>query len=412
MKLRTLFSATITVFILVALFVFGKVTGGFFAWFLFYFFLVLGVYELLTLFSSLTGMQALRHLAVHRLNAGQHLDVRVELKHTSPWPLFWLRVEQVLPPRWRFQSSGLEQISVPLWKRKMSCAYTVRNLPRGVHILRETVIETGDLLGLVRVKKTFPHEDTVMVYPKVVPVRGWNGQSPDDDGERQSTNRRSEGSSNVIGVRDYMSGDRLNRIHWPVTARRGQLQSKEFELHVTSDFLFIPDNTEHSYPGDSQAASKFDLAMSITASLIRHAYDNHRKFGMVVPTEPHVSIPTGLNAAVLGKCMESLAAMQPSSHRELLSFLHRVGMEADRGTVFVLVSPRLDKELAGVVSRLKTQGSVQLFVPLMRERLTEVERTGYEMLQAAGAIVHLIRNSEQLSFMHKGGAAGAGISTS
>ncbi|WAH36655.1 DUF58 domain-containing protein [Alicyclobacillus dauci] len=411
MRLRAVVSALAMLVLTVGLFIFGKITGGFFAWFLFYFFLVVAVYEWITMFASLTRVTSHRQLSLHRLTAGQTLDVQVSLARRGVWPLFWLRIHEALPPRWLFQTNGLERIHVPLWTRKMEYAYSVQNVPRGVYELGDTKVETGDLFGFVRGTKTFEGRDKVIIYPKVVPVRGWSGHSPDDYGDRQPTNRRSEDSSNVIGVRDYVKGDRLNRIHWPVTARRGQLQAKEFELHVTSEFLFIPDNTEASYSGDSPAHVKFDLSMCITASLLRHAYDNHRKFGMMVPTEPYVFFPTGLDAALLTRCMESLASMQPDSKRDVISFLRRVGDESTRGTVFVIVSPRLDQEMAVAVSRLKRQGTVHLFVPTVRDRLTDSERTGVELLQSAGAQVYLIRKPEQLSFLHKGGASGATISS-
>lgn len=407
MTLRTAISAFLTFVVLAILFVFGKVTGGFFPWFLFYFSLVLGIYEWLTMFVSLTGLNSQRQLGHRRLSAGQSLNIRMTLTNKRIWPIFWLRLEQTLPPRWRLQSSGLDAVHIPLWRRKMEFPYTVRNIPRGVYRLAGTTVETGDLLGLVRLKKTFLHSDKLVVYPRVVPVRGWNGESADDEGERQPTNRRSEESSNVIGVRDYMPGDRLSRIHWAVTARRGQLQSKEFELHVTSDFLFIPDNTVASYPVADRPEEKFDLAMSITASLIRNAYDNHRKFGMVVPVDPHLSYPTGSAPALLEKCMEGLAAMQPTSPRDICAFLDHVAGDADRGTVFVLISPRLERDMAIAISHLVTQGTVHAFIPLLRERLNEAERAGYQLLQSVGANLHLIRTPEQLSFMHKGGGVGA-----
>lgn len=407
MRVRTAVSALVTLVLVIGLFVFGKVTGGFFAWFLFYFCLVTAVYEWFTLFASLTRITTQRQLSDHRLTAGQNLEIRVIVQVHGFWPLLWLRIHEDLPTRWLFQLNGLDKIQVPLWRRTIRYDYTVQGVPRGVFQMGDTRLETGDMLGLVRVGRNFDGFDRVIVYPKVVPVRGWSGVAPDEYGDKQPTRRHSEESNNVIGVRDYVSGDRLSRIHWPMTARRGHLQAKEFELHVTSEFMFIPDNTAASYAGDAQPAAKFDLAMSITASLLRHAHDNHRKFGMVVPVQPHLSFPMDLNSALLRRCLESLAAMQPTSERALIPFLKRISAESSRGTVFVIVSPRLDPDMAAVVAQLRRQAAVHLFVPLLAQRLSEQERYGYDRLIAAGAQVHLIRKAEQLSFLSKGGTAGA-----
>ena len=42
-------------------------------------------------------------------------------------------------------------------------------------------------------------------------------------------------TTNAAGVRDYVPGDSLNRIHWPTSMRMGRLISKEFELDPTAD---------------------------------------------------------------------------------------------------------------------------------------------------------------------------------
>ncbi|MFD1673651.1 DUF58 domain-containing protein [Alicyclobacillus fodiniaquatilis] len=407
MRWRAVAAALVTILLVGGLFVFGEVTGGFFAWFLFYFSIVLVIYEWLTLFVSLSGIQVKRELSAQRLAAGQSLTVRVSLRRRNIWPMFWVRIHEGLPQRWILQTTGLDRIHVPLWKSRIDYTYTVKNLPRGVYQLNGTTVETGDLLGLLRVQKAIRQGNHLIVYPRIAPVRGWTGHHPDEYGEHQPSHRRSEESSNVIGVRAYVPGDRLNRIHWPVTARTGQLQAKEFEMHVTSEFKFVPDSTVFSYGEGNQSAEKFDLAMTITASLLRHAYDNNRKFGMALTTSPHVVYPTGTDVALLNGCMESLAALQPVSRQDMVPILRQLGAESTRGTVFVIVSPRVDKEVAVVVTALSHLGGVQYFVPFTGARLTDADLQGVKLLQSAGAQVHLIRKSDQLSFLYRGGVIGA-----
>ena len=47
--------------------------------------------------------------------------------------------------------------------------------------------------------------------------------------------RTNQITTNVAGVRDYVHGDSLNRIHWATTARTRRLMAKEFELDPTAD---------------------------------------------------------------------------------------------------------------------------------------------------------------------------------
>src|SRR5262249_37627414 len=74
---------------------------------------------------------------------------------------------------------------------------------------------------------TQPH--FLLVYPKVVPLEGYEIASRRPIGEVRLTHRLFEDPSRIAGVREYQAGDPLNRVHWPSTARTGQLQCKVYE---------------------------------------------------------------------------------------------------------------------------------------------------------------------------------------
>jgi uncharacterized protein (DUF58 family) len=54
----------------------------------------------------------------------------------------------------------------------------------------------------------------------------------------------------VASVRDYAPGDSFNRIHWPSTARTGQLIVKEFELDPMADIWLFLDLEKRVQVGD------------------------------------------------------------------------------------------------------------------------------------------------------------------
>lgn len=76
-------------------------------------------------------------------------------------------------------------------------------------------------------------EVVIPVYPAATGrsyalPEGVASESDDEtDGER-----RGQAMDDVTGVREYQPGDRLNSIHWPLTARTGELTVKEHGSHV------------------------------------------------------------------------------------------------------------------------------------------------------------------------------------
>ncbi|MDQ0191170.1 DUF58 domain-containing protein [Alicyclobacillus cycloheptanicus] len=384
-----------------ALFVFARVQGAFFAWFLFYFWTLLVVYEGLVWSFGLRGVETSRSLSASRLSAGQPLEITLSLTRRGWWPLLWVRVRDDLPERWRFQTLGAERVLQPMWSTEASFVYQVDAVQRGVYALGDTTVETGDVFGLVHRTACIRRFDEVMVYPQIVPVRGWAGYHPEEQGLRQPTRRRAEESTNVLGVRSYVPGDRLSRIHWPASARRGELQAKEFELHVTSELLFLIDAAETSFA--SRPASLFELEMTVAASLLKHAFDLRRQFAFTMHARGVVSLPAGRDQALLFRCMEELALARPDGQTGFQETLLHMVNEVVPGTTLVVLSPEVNRETAAAVHAVRHRSPVEWFMPVPGGQLTDGQREGVEMLERAGARVYLIPSPESLNALQRGG---------
>lgn len=401
MRIRNLLGLTGACLLVVALFVFTRVQGAFFAWFLFYFTTLLLVYEVAVWLVGVKGVRTERDLSAVRLSAGQSLKLSVTLHRDGWWPLLWVRIRDDLPERWVFQTLGAERVLQPMWATRTNFTYEISGLQRGVHRIGNTIVETGDLFGLVRRRKQVQRSDEVLVYPHVMPVRGWSGDRPEEQGFRQPTRRRAEESTNVLGVRDYVPGDRLSRIHWPASAKRGQLQAKEFELHVTSELLFIVDVARASF--ESRTLGLFELEMTVAASLIKHAFDLHRQFAFTMHGEQLVSLPAGRDAALFFHCMEELAMAAPNGRTSFAQSLRRLAQEAAPGTTLVLVSPTVDRETAAAVGAVRHRAPIEWFMPLSGPEVGTADREGLEMLTAAGVRTHLIQTPDDLLSLQRGG---------
>jgi len=406
MRWRTLASLASGILVFGILFAFAKTEGGFLPWFLLYFYTVLFLYELATWASGVRGLETRRMVSATRLSAGQSLTIEVSLKRTGVWPLFWVRITEQLPPAMARHRMSLTQSLLPLWSKTTTYDYRLHNLSRGVYAIGNTEIETGDVLGLIRARQIESRSDQILVYPKVVPVRGWSASRPEELGLRQPTRRRAEDSSNVLGVRGYVPGDRLSRIHWPATARRGTLQAKEFELHVTSEMVFVPDCSMDSFGGKNQL---FELEMTMTASLMKYAYELRRQFGAMIYANHLQAFPTGCDEALFLRCMEKLADVQPDGHLPFAQSLVRIGQETANGCTLVVLSPQLNRAAAVAAATLRKRGPVEWFVPLQRDSLSDSDKVGLQMLLSARVTVHLISQAQQLSNMQRGGVTRASI---
>src|SRR4029078_3852886 len=83
---------------------------------------------------------------------------------------------------------------------------------------------------------------------------------------------------NASGVRNYEPGDSFNRIHWPSTARTGQLMVKLFELDPASDIWIILHLYKAAPVGEGDEGTE-EFSVQIAASIARYFLVANRSVG-------------------------------------------------------------------------------------------------------------------------------------
>ena len=103
-------------------------------------------------------------------------------------------------------------------------------LPRGVFTLSGTEVVLGDLLGLVTVTPRVACDPvTVVVRPKLTALDGLFSDAGRALGDGRRVLLRRAAGFDFHSVREYEQGESLRRVHWPTSARRGQLMDKELD---------------------------------------------------------------------------------------------------------------------------------------------------------------------------------------
>jgi uncharacterized protein (DUF58 family) len=86
-----------------------------------------------------------------------------------------------------------------------------------------------------------------MVYPKVVPLPKYDFASERPIGEIRLQNRLFEDPTRTAGVRQYVLGDPLQRVHWKITARTGQLHCRVYEPTTLAGATVLVDFHQDGY---------------------------------------------------------------------------------------------------------------------------------------------------------------------
>ena len=220
-------------------------------------------------------------------NVGDTVAVIVTIKNTGVLPVGWVLIEDVLPRRAlifeppNLRVLGVREKLLSLRSRgSASMLYQLECNRRGFYQIGPLVMETGDLFGLHRRFRLGSQPHFLMVYPKVVQLSGYELASRRPLGEIRLTHRLFEDPTRIAGVRQYESGDPLNRINWRATARTGQLHSKVYEASCVAGLTIVLDFHLDSHDR-RQEPFRSELAITVAASLANAVYELGQQVGLL-----------------------------------------------------------------------------------------------------------------------------------
>ncbi len=215
--------------------------------------------------------------------------------------------------------------------------YILRALPRGRYRFPEARAVLEDPFGLQRAEVDLPGSSALVVFPRVVPLEYlFSDGGPGAQQGRRLLLRRPIGYD-VHGVREYEQGESLRRVHWPTTARRGQLMVKELEDAPRDEVAVVLD-AQARVRADGAADPSFDLQVRAAASLLHaHARRGRRAVLLVNGASLDVVRVRSLDGDWRA-ALETLAAAEPTGTRTAASLLADDAGPAARARELVLVT--------------------------------------------------------------------------
>lgn len=100
---------------------------------------------------------------------------------------------------------------------------------RGTYPIGKVEITLKDLFQIVEYTISFDKEVVLKVYPKIYNIDVSNFYTGNNFNKLTANKKGIEDNSLLRDVRKYTEGDSLKKIHWKISAKYGQLFSKEFE---------------------------------------------------------------------------------------------------------------------------------------------------------------------------------------
>jgi uncharacterized protein (DUF58 family) len=315
-----------------------------------------------------------------------------------------LRLEATIRgPSWLASRLELRETVGPLGELVAAVApggraeLVVGAVPRGRYPIGPGRLVARDPLGLAFVEVALPAEGTVVVRPRV-PELGplFTEIGARGEGGRRAHLRRPSGLE-PHGVREYVEGEPLRAVHWPTSARRGQLMVRELEDAPRDSVAIVLDVDADGLAG-RPGSSSLDDAVRATAGLVRaHAGRSRRALLVIASVKPGIhrveSLGRDWDAA-----LDALAAVEPEEAtplRELASPRGPLGAIPE----LVVVSSRPDTVADALVARRavgRFAGLVAVDAPTYAGRGPSAASRALLRLAGAGAAIAVVRAGDRL----------------
>ena len=319
-----------------------------------------------------------RNVSALQVEAGDTAQVEVEIGNAGKRTGTLLLEEELSPALGPPPRFVVEPMAAGTTMRR---TYQIYAESRGRYPVGPLHVRVGDPLGMVDFDQSLPSTASILVTPRTEPLPRialtgrWAGA-----GDNRTRDLLGGGSPDVT-IREYRLGDDLRRIHWPTSARAGELMVRREEQQWQSRCTLLIDNRRISHRGYGPASS-MERAVSITASIMRNLVAQDFEVRLVSATGRSSSHGwhQGTGGVNLPEQLERLALMTMTRHEHLSTDWIE---DTDHGGMLLAVLGNLNDTDQDLLAGMAAAGDSAYAVVL---DVATWERSGRPQEPATGAL--------------------------
>ncbi len=316
------------------------------------------------------GLRLLRSARVQRANVGDIFEEHFEVVNGSRVLAPWIEVLNQSPIPF---ASGSRLLTMLMGRQKRTYLARTWLTRRGAFPLGPTRISTGDPFGLFRLSRDFAPDQKLIVFPMLFEIRSFLFPPGLLSGGQVIRRKSSEITPHAAGVREYVHGDAMKRIHWPTSVRRNQLMVKEFEQDPQAEVWLYLDSQKdvhfekpHDYdqvpvesvlfgrrPKFHLPPSTFEYSISITASLSHYFITQRRAVGYASAGQAFSVHHAERSERQEGKILETLAFVEANGDLSIAALVAAQASQLPQGSSAILITPSVRPDLLQAVDDLQ-----------------------------------------------------------
>lgn len=339
--------------------------------------------------------------AGEHLHAGEQVRVKLEVHVPGLLPMPYMIVREVLQ-RHNGDSWSFEDSIIPNLRGAGKLVFQTPPLERGRYAFSRTECISEDIFGLMEHKGRIEVHTDFRVLPRTIYIPKWqrNIRNSRLGGTHTTVSASRRETTQINGVRDYVYGDRISRIHWNATAKTGSWKSKEFEHESFPRTMIVLDCTADGFDN----AQQFELAVSAAASLIEYGAKEHAGTGLFTTTQEAQMFAPADHAGERMRMIQHLVDVDYNRKGKLIASLEKFYRHFPKGALFLLISPMSGKEASEIMRWVETRGMNPCFLQINNANELKKQDESISLLQSRGISSYAVSSLDELPAALGGGA--------
>lgn len=247
-------------------------------WLLVLSFLIVFLFDIITLFNTKQGVIGTRILPKKFSNSDFNA-VTIQIKNNYP---FHIRVEVIDEIPIQFQKRDFLKKGNIITKSNLNFEYSLRPVERGEYVFGNLHIYALTKIGLAKRRFSVNKSAMVKVYPSFIQMKKYDFLAIDNKLTRIGLKkiRRIGHAMEFEQIKEYVIGDDVRTINWKATAKRGELMINQFQDEKSQPIYSIID-ASRVMKMPFKELSLLDYAINSTLAFSNIALKKHDKVGML-----------------------------------------------------------------------------------------------------------------------------------
>jgi uncharacterized protein (DUF58 family) len=322
---------------------------------------------------SIAAVGYTRNLQPRRAFAGEPISCTIRVGNRRRLPLVWLttadrwpnavapEASRDLAPSHLPDDSELTLTLTLQGRTQVRREYALSTRRRGIFVLGPAQARSTDPFGLFHDAGPVAPTDRLVVYPRqrTLPESGF--ASDDPFGTRRSQRRLFEDPNLPMGIRAYAPGDSFRNIHWPATARTGELQTRVYQPVAGLELVICVNAATYDRHWEGFDPERTEALVETAATLVTKALEAGHRVGLIsngsiARSGRPFRIPPSRSRGQLSLMLECLAGLTPIVRAPFATYLLSEAPLLSYGSTLIVVTALTPPSILEARLQLRAHG--------------------------------------------------------